>query len=219
MPMPECPATLDDAERIIVLKLAVTQLKSPRERIAGLRILAESRPEEVQALSTTRYRSSAIHKSKQRSCVCLVYTEIRRSRRAISLTPTPGATTATDALSFVGIRRTVPWMIFRTSKVCSRAIRPSTSDAHWFRANVQSISGDGSGATVSLQREWPFVQPFNGIECSVIAWESLETMMLQRPHLLRSGSRPLRAMGRTGRLPTTGSAWRNGACGSTTTAS
>ena len=41
-PLPACPAPLDETLRPIILKMAVTQLESPRERIAGLRILLES---------------------------------------------------------------------------------------------------------------------------------------------------------------------------------
>ncbi len=43
-PLPACPASLDETLRPIILKMAVTQLESPRERIAGLRVLLESSP-------------------------------------------------------------------------------------------------------------------------------------------------------------------------------
>ena len=43
-PLPACPAPLDETLRPIILKMAVTRLESPRERIAGLRIVIESSP-------------------------------------------------------------------------------------------------------------------------------------------------------------------------------
>ena len=43
-PLPACPASLDETLRPIILTMAVTRLESPRERIAGLRILLESSP-------------------------------------------------------------------------------------------------------------------------------------------------------------------------------
>ena len=45
MPQPTaCPAHLEPPERLIVLKLAVTELESPRQRIGGLKLLVENEP-------------------------------------------------------------------------------------------------------------------------------------------------------------------------------
>jgi len=39
-----CPAHLEPPERLIVLKMAVSELESPRQRIAGLKLLLENEP-------------------------------------------------------------------------------------------------------------------------------------------------------------------------------
>ena len=39
-----CPAHLEPEERLIVLKLAVRELETPRERIGGLKLLVETEP-------------------------------------------------------------------------------------------------------------------------------------------------------------------------------
>jgi hypothetical protein len=47
MPVPAgCPAPLDTPERLIVLRLAATELESPRQRFVGLKLLLETEPAE-----------------------------------------------------------------------------------------------------------------------------------------------------------------------------
>ena len=215
-PCQRARAPLDETLRPIILKMAVTRSKSPRERIAGLRILMESSPATALAMLREALRDE---RDPQVKAVELRLVGLYRDATAADMV---FHSWTTPTLRFARRRRcpgTDPLPGVRHIPVYPRLLR-AYHDAF---ASDPPIDTDSLFEWVIDQGKPPPVRniseclPMNVIELPAAMRAALETMMLDAP-AVKSGWPPPGAAA-PGHPPTTGSAWPSGACGSTMAAS